>query len=91
MGALIAASMLSSRALGPASQIIGLLMQYQGARTALESLNKMMANEVERPEGKTFIQRPQLKGEIEFRNVALQLSRPQGLRAGRHQLQDRRG
>ncbi len=70
MGALIAASMLSSRSLAPASQIIGLLMQYQGARTALESLNKMMENEVERPEGKNFIQRPQLKGDIEFRNVS---------------------
>jgi ATP-binding cassette subfamily C protein LapB len=69
MGALIAASMLSSRALGPASQIIGLLMQYQGARTALESLNKVMEKEVERPEAKTFIHRPQLKGDIEFRNV----------------------
>ncbi len=69
MGALIAASMLSSRALGPASQIVGLLMQYQGARTALDSLNQVMAKEVERPEGKTFIQRPQLKGDIEFRNV----------------------
>ena len=70
MGALIAASMLSSRSLAPASQIIGLLMQYQGARTALESLNKLMDNEVERPEGKTFIQRPQLRGDIEFRNVS---------------------
>ncbi|WP_418321197.1 type I secretion system permease/ATPase [Piscinibacter sakaiensis] len=69
MGALIAASMLSSRSLAPASQIIGLLMQYQGARTALESLNKVMDNEVERPEGKTFIQRPMLRGDIEFRNV----------------------
>ncbi|MFG5410674.1 type I secretion system permease/ATPase [Piscinibacter sakaiensis] len=69
MGALIAASMLSSRALGPAGQIVGLLMQYQGARTALDSLNRVMDKEVERPEGKTFIQRPQLKGEIEFRHV----------------------
>jgi ATP-binding cassette subfamily C protein LapB len=69
MGALIAASMLSSRSLAPASQIVGLLMQYQGARTALESLNKIMDNEVERPDGKSFIQRPQLKGDIEFRNV----------------------
>ena len=69
MGALIAASMLSSRALAPASQIIGLLMQYQGARTALDSLNKIMAQPVERPEGQTFIHRPQLRGEIEFRNV----------------------
>src|SRR5688572_1517966 len=39
MGALIAASMLAGRALGPAGQIVGLLMQYQGARTAMESLD----------------------------------------------------
>jgi ATP-binding cassette subfamily C protein LapB len=69
MGALIAASMLSSRALQPAGQIVGLLMQYQGARTAMESLNKIMAGPVERPPGENFVQRPQLKGDIEFRNV----------------------
>src|SRR5437773_4797131 len=69
MGALIAASMLSSRALAPAGQIVGLLMQYQGARTALESLNKIMDKPVERPAGDTFVQRPQLRGDIEFRNV----------------------
>jgi ATP-binding cassette, subfamily C, bacterial LapB len=69
MGALIAANMLSSRALAPAGQIVGLLMQYQGARTALESLNKIMAKPVERPAGESFIQRPQLRGDIEFRNV----------------------
>ncbi len=69
MGALIASSMLSSRALAPAGQIVGLLMQYQGARTAMESLNKIMANPVERPMGESFIQRPVLRGDIEFRNV----------------------
>jgi ATP-binding cassette subfamily C protein LapB len=69
MGALIAVSMLSSRALAPAGQIVGLLMQYQGARTALESLNKIMDKPVERPVGDTFIHRPQLRGDIEFRNV----------------------
>jgi ATP-binding cassette subfamily C protein LapB len=69
MGALIAASMLASRALSPAGQIVALLMQYQGARTAMESLNKIMANPIERPEGENFVQRPQLKGDIEFRNV----------------------
>jgi len=69
MGALIAANMLSARALAPAGQIVGLLMQYQGARTALESLNKIMAQPVERPENETFIHRPQLRGDIEFRNV----------------------
>jgi ATP-binding cassette subfamily C protein LapB len=69
MGALIAASMLSQRALAPAGQIVGLLMQYQGARTALESLNRIMDRPVERPVGDNFIHRPQLRGDIEFRNV----------------------
>ena len=69
MGALIAVSMLSGRALAPAGQIVGLLMQYQGARTALDNLNKVMDKPVERPLGQTFIQRAQLRGDIEFRNV----------------------
>lgn len=69
MGALIASSMLSGRALAPAGQIVGLLMQYQGARTALDSLNKIMDKPVERPSGESFIQRPQLRGDIEFRGV----------------------
>jgi ATP-binding cassette subfamily C protein LapB len=69
MGALIASSMLAGRALGPAGQIVGLLMQYQGARTAMESLDKIMDKPVERPPGETFIQRPLLRGDVEFRNV----------------------
>ena len=69
MGALIAVSMLSSRALAPASQIVGLLMQYQGARTAMESLDRIMEKPVERAAGQTFVQRPKLTGDIEFRNV----------------------
>ncbi|HET6786969.1 MAG TPA: type I secretion system permease/ATPase, partial [Aquabacterium sp.] len=70
MGGLIAVNMLAGRALAPAGQIVGLLMQYQGARTALESLEEIMKKPVERPEGKTFIQRRELTGEIEFRHVS---------------------
>ena len=69
MGALIAASMLAGRALAPAGQVVALMMQYQGARTALQNLNKVMAKPVERPAGQTYIQRAQLRGDIEFRNV----------------------
>jgi ATP-binding cassette subfamily C protein LapB len=69
MGALIAASMLASRALAPAGQIVGLLMQYQGARTALEGLDKIMAQPVERSATGAYIQRRDLRGEIEFRGV----------------------
>jgi len=70
MGGLIASTMLAGRALAPAGQIVGLLMQYQGARTAMESLNKIMDQPVERPLGTTFIERREFKGEIEFRNVS---------------------
>jgi ATP-binding cassette subfamily C protein LapB len=73
MGALIASTMLAGRALAPAGQIVGLLMQYQGARTALESLDRLMAKPVERPSpeegGQPFVQRREFKGEIELRNV----------------------
>ena len=69
MGALIAASMLAGRALAPAGQVVALMMQYQGARTALENLNKVMDKPVERPAGQSHIQRAQLRGDVEFRNV----------------------
>ncbi len=70
MGGLIASTMLAGRALAPAGQIVGLLMQYQGARTAMESLNKIMDQPVERQPGTNYIQRKELKGEIEFRHVS---------------------
>jgi ATP-binding cassette subfamily C protein LapB len=72
MGGLIACSMLSSRALMPAGQIVALLMQYQGARTAMEGIDRIMQQPVERPEGTAYIHRAKLKGEIEFRNVSFQ-------------------
>ncbi|HET9820655.1 MAG TPA: type I secretion system permease/ATPase [Burkholderiaceae bacterium] len=73
MGALIAAGMLAGRALAPAGQVVGLLMQVQGARTALESLDRLMAKPVERPDASTgappFLQRRDLRGEIELRQL----------------------
>jgi len=70
MGGLIAVTMLGGRAIAPLAQAVGLLMQYQNARMALSTLNKMMAQPVERPDDASFIHRPELQGEIEFRNVA---------------------
>lgn len=69
MGALIACSMLSGRALGPLSQVAGLLTQYHNAATALTSLNQMMERPVERPEDAHFITRSTFQGGIEFRDV----------------------
>ncbi|WP_019568356.1 type I secretion system permease/ATPase [Thioalkalivibrio sp. ALMg13-2] len=69
MGGLIAAYLISSRAMAPISQTAGLLMQYHQASTALGSLNEIMTLPVERPPESTFLSRDRFEGAIEFRNV----------------------
>lgn len=69
MGGIIAASMIGSRCLVPLSQVAGLLMQYQNARTALASIDQYMAMPVERPVEAEFLHRPVMEGALEFRNV----------------------
>lgn len=69
MGGLIACTMLSSRAVAPLGQMVGLLMQYHNAKVALTSLEEVMAKPVERPNDASFVHRPHLKGNIEFHDV----------------------
>ncbi|GAB4059824.1 type I secretion system permease/ATPase [Uliginosibacterium sediminicola] len=69
-GAIIAGGMLSGRILSPLGQVAGLMMQFQGARTGLESLELQMAMPVERPPGHSFVHRPQFNGDIEFKDVS---------------------
>lgn len=73
LGALVAAGMLGGRALAPAGQIVGLLMQSQAARTALEGLDRLMAQPVERPGPDSAeappLERRSFEGAIEFRDV----------------------
>ena len=70
MGGLIAVTMLGGRAMAPLAQGVGLLMQFQNARTSLATLDKLMAQPVERPDASAFVHRPELRGEIEFRDVS---------------------
>lgn len=69
MGGLIAAVILSSRAIAPMGQFAALASQYSQTKTALESLDNIMNLPVERPEGKQFVQRFGFKGDVEFQNV----------------------
>jgi ATP-binding cassette subfamily C protein LapB len=69
MGGLVAATMLGGRAMGPLAQLVGLMMQYQNARTALKALEDTMNREPERPLGTNYLQRPEITGEIAFDNV----------------------
>lgn len=70
-GGLIAAYLLSSRAMAPVSQAAALMGQYHNASTALASLNEVMQKPEERPEGRHFVSRPQVRGQLELRGVTL--------------------
>lgn len=69
MGGLIACYMLSGRALGPLTQISGLLTRYQQARVTMQSVNQMMELPQERQEEERPLKRQTLQGAIEFRQV----------------------
>lgn len=69
MGGLIAAIILSSRAIAPMAQVAALIANYEQAKTAYTALDNIMKLPVERPEGKRFVRREKLLGTIEFKNV----------------------
>lgn len=69
MGGIIAASMIAGRCLAPLGQVAGLMMQYQNARTSLNSIDGYMKMPAERVTDKEYVSRPDLQGAIEFRDV----------------------
>lgn len=69
MGALIAGSILASRAIAPLTQIVSLLTRFNQSMTALNALDKLVHLPNERPQGKTFLHRPILRGNIEYRDI----------------------
>jgi len=69
MGGLIAAMILSSRAIAPMGQIAGLITNFEDAKTSYKMLDSIVNQPLERPFAKEFVKRPSLKGNIEFRNV----------------------
>ncbi|WP_209337612.1 ATP-binding cassette domain-containing protein, partial [Enterobacter hormaechei] len=70
MGGLIACYMLNGRALGPMTQLSGLITRYQQARLTMFSVNQMMALPQERHEDERPLTRQGLQGAIEFRQVS---------------------
>jgi ATP-binding cassette subfamily C protein LapB len=69
VGALVACTILTSRALAPLGQVAGLMTRYHQSASALRTLHSIMQLPVERPVNKSFVHRPHFRGEIEFRNV----------------------
>jgi len=69
VGALIACTILTGRAMAPLGQVAALMTRFNQSMVSLKTLDQLMQMPVERPVGSSFVHRPNLKGSIEFRNV----------------------
>ncbi len=70
VGALVACTLLTGRALAPLSQVVATLTKYHHAKSSLGTLSKMMEMPLERGHDKVFLHRDSFVGEIEFKNVS---------------------
>ncbi|WP_260260502.1 type I secretion system permease/ATPase [Vibrio intestinalis] len=69
MGGLIAATMLSGRAIGPMVQLSLLSTRYNQAKSSMTIIEQVMAMPDEQEEGKRYIHRPIVQGKIELDKV----------------------
>jgi ATP-binding cassette subfamily C protein LapB len=69
VGALVASTILSGRAMAPLAQIAGLLTRFHQSMASLSALDKIMKTPVERPVSKAFLHRPTFRGDIELKDV----------------------
>ena len=69
MGGLIAIVILTGRTLAPMGQVASLMTNYEDTKTSYETLNEIITQPSERPDGKKFVQRPDFSGHIEFVDV----------------------
>lgn len=76
MGALIACTIIAGRSLAPLTQLASLLVRYHQAMSALAALDRIMAAPRDRPREPTFVHRPRLRGEIQFREVVFRYPGP---------------
>lgn len=70
MGGLIACSMIAGRVISPVSTMVALSMRYSYAKHAYIELNQLMQNPVDIPEGKKFLMRNNINGDIECKNIS---------------------
>lgn len=62
VGALVACSLLVSRAIAPTAQFSGILARWQHIKVALEGLDQLMSAAVERPADRSFTRKPEILG-----------------------------
>ncbi|APW66210.1 type I secretion system permease/ATPase [Poseidonibacter parvus] len=69
MGAIIAAMMLNSRVIGPVSQIAGMIIRLDRTMLSLNNIDEIMKMPVERQTNQNYLSRPQLNGDIIYKDV----------------------
>lgn len=68
MGGIIVAMMLQSRVISPISKVVSMIIKYDQTILAYENIEEIMNMEAER-ENKSYLSRPNLKGDIVFKDV----------------------
>ncbi|HGY9626334.1 TPA: type I secretion system permease/ATPase [Pseudomonas putida] len=71
VGALVACSILASRAIAPLSQVAGILGRWQHTKVAMEGLDQLMSADQERPSGQRFVHKERLAGHYQLEGVRL--------------------
>jgi ATP-binding cassette subfamily C protein LapB len=69
MGGIIASMMLNGRVIAPVSQIVGMVIRFERTMLSLNNLDEIMKMPVERNEHQEYLSRPDLNGDIEFKDV----------------------
>jgi len=69
MGAIIASMMLNGRVIAPVSQIVGMIIRFDRTMLSLNNLDEIMQMPVERHDQQNYLSRPNLRGDIEFKDV----------------------
>lgn len=69
VGTIIAIGILTSRTLGPLSQISATLARWANVRAALDGLESIAAAEQQEEPGRSYLRRDRIKGGFELRNV----------------------
>lgn len=68
MGGIIASMILNGRVIAPISHVVGMIIRFDRTMLSLRNIDEVMNMQVER-ENKTYLSRPDLKGDIEFKDV----------------------
>jgi ATP-binding cassette subfamily C protein LapB len=69
-GALVGSLMFAGRAIGPIGQFIGLTTQWQTAKAAMSGLNDLMKLPLERDPARSYLQKPEMDGQIEVQKLS---------------------